>query len=250
MFRRFCAVLLLLVLAVACACAEPMRQAEDYTGSLVIPYDERDSSAGSFTFSYRYPHIDESETGANIVNSFYLEQMDMNETNMLFFADGYAESGETVVKDITYEVRCNDDRFFSVLIIQELRVGENRRVIWEGNTFSRSSKEVGTVYDLPRMLGILDESEQDEFLIDRQTEKASDVVLELMMDMIYENPDHLPYHRNLTFEQLSSLIYPQEDFFLDENGNPVFYAEPGTVADESAGYMVFPIPLEDILDEL
>ena len=250
MFSRFCAMLTLLVLIVVCAGAEPMRQAEDYAGSLFIPYDQNDLSAGSFTFSYRYPHIDESEPGANIVNSFYLEQMDMNETNMLFFADGYADSGETVVKDIGYEVKCNNDRFFSVLMVQELHVGNNRRIIWEGNTFSRGSREVGTVYDLPRILGILDESEQDEFLIDRQTEKAADVVLEIIMDMIYDNPDHLPYFRNLTFEQLASLIFPQEDFYLDENGNPVFFAEPGFIADESAGYITFPISLEDILDEL
>lgn len=244
----FLALVLLLVTSVSMAA--PMKQAEDFSGSIVIPYDEDNPEAGAFTFIYCYPCIDESEPDANIVNSFYREQMDMDETNMRFFADGYAASGIPVVKEISYRITCNNNDFFSVLTVQHLQTGDNDRLIWSGNTFSRRSGEVGSTYDLPRLLGLLSESEQDEFLIERQADKAADVVVELIMEMILDNPDDLPYHYDITFDTLMNYVYPQEDFYLDETGNPVFFAAPGTVADEAEGYMVFPIPLQDILDEL
>ncbi len=230
--------------------ADSLKQADDYSGLLVIPYDETDPGAGSFTFSWKYPCIDDSEPDANIVNSFYLEQIDMDETNMRFFADGYAESGESVTKDISYTVMCNNDEYFSVLLVQDLSVGDRHRIIWTGNTFSRKSGEVGAAFDLPRLLGILDSGEQDDYLIERQSEKATDIVLELIMDQIFENPESIPYYDDITFDYLKSCVSPQEDFYLDEYGNPVFYVVPDTIADESYGYLAFPVALDDILDEL
>ena len=230
--------------------ATPLKQAEDYSGRLLIPYDSTDPAAGSFTFSWRYPCIDESEPDANIVNGFYLEQVDMDETNMRFFADGYADTGIDVIKDVSYAVTCNNDFFFSVLIVQDLAVGDRHRMIWSGNTFSRENGEVGAAFDLPRLLGILEGAEQDDYMIDRQAEKAADIVLEIIMDRIFENPDNIDYFDEITFDYLKDSLSPQEDFFLDENGDPVFFVAPGTIADESLGYIVFPIPLEDIADEL
>ena len=243
-------ILLMSLLIIFCVYADPLNQDDDYSGVLVILYDETDPEAGSFTFSWKYPRISESELDADIVNGFYLEQIDMDETNMRFFADGYADSGESVVKEISYTVTCNNDDYFSVLLVQNLSVGERHRIIWSGNTFSRKHGEVGAAFDLPRLLGILEGAEQDEYMIDRQSDKASDIVLEIIMDRIFENPDDLPYYDEVTFDYLQLYISPQEDFYLDENGDPVFFVSPGTIADESLGYIVFPVSLEDILDEL
>ncbi len=232
------------------ASAGPLLQADDLTGKIVIPYDAETPSAGSFTFSFRYPCIDESEEDAAVINSFYREQMEMDETNMQFFADGYAEMGKNAVKDVSYRITCNSDDYFSVLIIQNLTVGGATRIIWDGQTFSRKRGEIGATFDLPRLLGILDESEQDEYMIERQAGKASDIVLELIMDQIYDNPDDIPYFDEVDYDYLHDFIFPQEDFYLDENEDPVFYAAPGTIADDSAGYVIFHVPLQDITDEL
>ena len=246
---------IILIFAVLCsvvfsASADPLKQTDDFADTIVIPYDDNDTSAGSFTFSFRYPHIDESEADVNVVNSFYLEQIEMDETNMLFLADGYAVSGESVIKDISYELKCNNDDYFSVLIVQNLTVGERRRIIWSGNTFSRHNGEVGATFDLPRLLGILSESELDDDMIDHQAEKAEDIVLEFIMDQIFENPEDIPYFDEVTFDYLKTYVSPQTDFFLDGNGDPVFFISPGVIAEESMGYLVFPIPLDDIVNEL
>ena len=70
--------------------------------------------------------------------------------------------------------------------------------------------------------------------------------------MIQDNPDGLDYG-DLTEETLSYIFFPEENFYLDEDGNPVFYLQPADVfADvpEGTDLFTFPIDLEDILDEL
>ena len=51
-------------------------------------------------------------------------------------------------------------------------------------------------------------------------------------------------------EALGFLLYPEEDFYLDEAGNAVFFFQPGDVKPEAEGPVLVPIPLEDIMDEL
>ena len=70
-----------------------------------------------------------------------------------------------------------------------------------------------------------------------------------MLEQIYDNPDDIPYFDEITYDYLLESVYPQEAFYLDENGNTVFFVDPGVVADESLGYVVFPIPPEDIISE-
>ena len=243
--------LFIVLLSAGIASADPMKQTEDLSGSFVIPYGDGDPAAGSFTFSYRYPCIDDSEPDANAVNSFYRDLVETDETNMVFFADGYAELGISVIKDISYRVTCNNDDYFCALMIQHLTIGDSDRLIWEGHVFSRKSGALGTTVDLPRLLNLLDEAEQDEYLLERQSEKASEVVIEMMLNMIDANPERIPYYYDtITYEYLLDTVFPENDFYLDENGDPVFFVNPGVIADESLGYLLFPIPLADIEEEL
>ena len=53
-----------------------------------------------------------------------------------------------------------------------------------------------------------------------------------------------------TDEELEAAFYPEEDFYLDENGDPVFYLLENTVALPEAGILLVPISLEMLLDEL
>ena len=55
-----------------------------------------------------------------------------------------------------------------------------------------------------------------------------------------------------TEEDLFHVFFPEENFYLDENGDPVFYLQPGDVSPTSGRQPVC-LPshsLEDILDEL
>jgi len=90
---------------------------------------------------------------------------------------------------------------------------------------------------------------RDTWLQERQTEKADACVRALIWERIEDNPEDLPYFDTFTEEDLARIFYPEEDFYLDENGNPVFYLQPG-FAMEGGGLTEIPITLEEILDEM
>lgn len=251
--KRFLSVLsafLILFSAVRTCLADPLMLDTDLVDTLTVLYNPDDPSAGSYTYSYRYPHIAETEPDADKINPFYADQVYTLETNIHFMADGYVDSGKSVAVNVSYECTCNNDQFFSVLIRKESVIGDMVRCVWTGHTFSRQDGLSDATFDLPRLLGILKAGEQDEYQLARQTEKAGRIVREMIMDQIAENPGSLPYFDDFTEEDLLDVFYPEEDFYLNADGNPVFYLEPGIAAEESAGYLVFPVRLEDIADEL
>ena len=105
-------------------------------------------------------------------------------------------------------------------------------------------------YTLPKYLGILESNENDTWIQDRQTGKADTLIREMVWAMIEENTDGVSYYSGFTREELEAQLFPEENYYLDENGDPVFYLQPGVAAPEEAGLLTFTIPLEDILDEL
>ena len=100
---------------------------------------------------------------------------------------------------------------------------------------------------------VLYSTENEEWKQDFQTEKADTLIREMVWDLIEENENNFDYN-GLTEEALSHIFFPEEDFYLDENGDPVFYLQPGDVyydnVPEGVGLITFPLALEDILDEL
>ena len=249
--KRILAFFLILFLAAASALAEPLPLLEDYAEDLVIPYDEADPSFGTFSYSYRYPHPDEEAEGGPEINTFYT---DLIEYDLGFTVPIIQEAfeGFDSATVITYTVTCNNDDYFSVLIRTEKNIPDHSQVTWKGHVFSRKNGISGSTYSLPMLLGILSPTENDEWLQEYQTEKAETLVRQMVWSMIEDNAGDVDYN-GLSEEDLDSFFFPSEDFFLDENGDPVFYLQPYDILDEvpeGTDLFTFPIALEDILDEL
>ncbi len=249
--KRILCILILLLLPAGCALGSPLLLGEDLSGEIAVPYDESNPSAGQYVFRYRYPSIAESEPDAVLVNAFYEYLIsDTLAFGLPMDSEYYAEIGESVLKEITYTVTCNSDAFFSVLIRTEETLPSGTSVVWTGHSFSRENGTPGSAATLPQLLGILATDENDTWLQDRQTDRADRLVRSMLWDQIQLNPDAIPYFDELSEEDLEGLFFPEEDFFLDETGNPVFYLEPGSAAPEDCGLLRFPISLEEIKDEM
>ena len=249
--KKLLALLLIPALLLGSALAGSLPLLDDYAEDVVIPYNQDDPSAGQFEYSYRYPHVDGSAEGGAAINSFYEYKVkDTQDFTIPITGDYYKTEGISSRTEITYTVTCNNGRFFSVLI----RIAETsdgfETVAWEGNVFSLEEGKADSTYTLPQLLGILSFSEDDTWLQDRQTAKAETLVRELVWGMIEADEQGIGYDPEFTEEILQSCFHPEEDFYLDEAGDPVFFLQPGVAAPESAGLLTFPIPLEDILDEL
>lgn len=243
--KRLLSFLLCMVLMGSGALADPLVLLEDYSGEIAESYD----AGGTFTYSYHYPQVAEESEGSVAVNVFYQEllEYDLGFTVPIIQETYEGFDCSTV---ITYTVTCNNDDYFSVLVRKEESFPEFSRVSWTGNTFSMKYPKYDHTFTLPELLGILSVSENDTWLQDRQTAKADTMVREMVWDMIRNNTAGIEYDSNYTFDNLTSDLFPEEQFYLDENGDPVFFLQPGVAADESLGLLKFPIPMEDLLDEL
>ena len=250
MKRVFAAILLFAFLS-STAHADPLPLLDDYAGDIVIPYDDTDPSAGVFSYSYRYPRVDENVDGGAGINVFYQDLIDytVNFTVPMFQDAFEGEDSSTV---ISYTVTCNNDDYFSVLVKTQRINPDRSDCVWKGHVFSRKHGSAGYTYSLPKLLGLLDPDENEEWIQDFQKEKADNLIRDMVWDLIEENKSGIDY-RDLTEETLTYIFFPEEDFYLDENGDPVFYIQPGDVyaeASEQENLLVFPLALEDILDEL
>ena len=240
-----------MVLLCGSAIADPLPMTEDLTGEITIYYNGTDSADGSFTYSYRYPAADPEHPDAAIVNSFFeYEVSDTIGFRAPMDAENWESSGDTVRKDVSYTVTCNNDSYFSVLVYTREITADGDFGSYAGDTFSRTEKKPGYTTTLPQILGILSSYESDTWLQERQTAKADAFVRSMIWERIEDNPDDFPYYEDFSEEDLEYIFYPEEDFYLDESGNPVFFIQPGDAAPPESGLLIFPITLEEILDEM
>lgn len=252
MMKRLLVLLLVLSLLAVTAAADPLVLLEDYSEDIIEPYDEADPSEGTFIFRCRYPCVDDSAEGGAEINSFYEYQLDDTVSNLVpMIQEAYEGYDSSMV--ISYQVTCNNDEYFSVLVCTEKKNPDQEMVYWTGNVFSRKYPSADHTYSLPKVLGILSPDENEEWLQDYQTEKVTNLIRRMVWDMIEDTGAGLVEESGITEESLAHVFFPEEEFYLDEKGDPVFYLQPNDIYDElpeEAELITFPIPLEDIMDEL
>ena len=249
--KRFFLFLLVFSLLSLPALADPLPLLDDLAEDIAEPYDDSDPSAGTFVFSCRYPRVDENAEGGEEINAFYDYLLTDTLSNMVPMLQEAFEGFDSSMT-VTYSVTCNNDDYFSVLVRTEKNNPDQSLVYWEGHVFSRKHPSAGYTYSLPKLLGILAPDENEEWLEDYQTEKADKLIREMLWDRIEESDGSIDYGR-LTEETLSQVFFPEENFYLNENGDPVFYLQPGDIFNDihdNSAPVTFTIPLEDILDEL
>ena len=243
--KKLFSLLLVLMLLMSSALADPLALLEDLSGSVSEPCNGNDLSAGTFVFSYRYPRVsDEGEDGAAI-NAFFRTKAEYLED---FTIPMYR--GENTSTEWTYTVTCNNDDYFSVLLKREKTTEDGTALKWEACVFSRKNPDPGSSYTLPKLLNILAADENEEWIREHQNEKANEAVRGLVWDMMEENEAGIGYYPDYLEEYLLEDFNPEEDYYLDENGEPVFYLNPGVAAPAEFGLLTFPITLEEIDDEL
>ena len=257
-------VLLVFVLASG-VMAEPLSLGQDYTDVITVFYNDSDASDGWYVYSYRYPHalVPENESESNLsaasVNRYYEKKIQEFTVDYIpNQADYFASQHQDVSVEVTYDITCNNNDYFSVLIHKVEEVDGETEETWEGNTFARSSAMIGSLTSLPKLLGILDAGESDEWVEDRQTNKIWEIVCKLVWNMIRENPDGLDYDPCLTEDDIRLIITPEysldHDFYINENGDVVFFILSREILTEEAaeetGIVTFRITLEELDDEM
>ena len=231
-----------ILLLITAANAEPLSLTEDLTDTIRIDLNEK----AAYIYTFAYPQADERDPSAELINTFYQHAArDAAEFEVPMNADYYRgqDLQENITVEISYQVTCNNDDFFSVLI----HTYQGDLETYAGHTFSRKGLKPGSSVALPYLLGLLENGESDTWLQERQTGKADQLVREMIWERLREMDAEL--YPDLEEESLEYGFFPEEDFYLDQEGNPVFYLQPG-FAEDSGSLLVFPVAIEEILDEM
>ena len=243
---------LLLALTVSTgAFADPLAEGEPLTGTVYYP-EGADRENAAFSFSYAYPQFVGGTEAENAINQLY--QYELNDM-LLFTAPMYSdgETGEAPSSmTVSYQLTLNDDDYLCVLFTREQWMGAAASEMLEAHVFGRQGAEAGQVVNLPNVLGTLDFSETDERKVNRAARQASaliyDLVWEIICQQIEEGSD--VYFDDLIREDLEAEFYPENDFYMDGEGNVVFYIQSGMISNQAAGVLYYPFSLAELLSEL
>lgn len=249
--KKVFALLLALLLPLA-ALAEPLTLGTELSGAAFFP-EGSDETTAEYIYRYAYPTVEGEDDVCLTINEFYGYLV----SDALGFAAPMAAeevygSGVQAYTAITTEVTCNNDSFFSVKMVTESFTGAATCSIVSGHVFARTGEHAGSVISLPQLLGVLAADETDTWLQERQTAKADSLVRTLVWEVMQDqlSSGQVAYYDDLTFETFETCFYPEEDFYLDADGNPVFFLQEGTVAPTAEGVLYFPFTLEELLDEI
>lgn len=252
MLRILVLLLTLTLLPFPAGAEETLTFTDDLTGQYVWPVGSTVEDA-SYIYEYTYPQIaGDSILAITINNVFQYEATDALgfECPMIGSSHDPAE-GQMQVR-LDYSITHLSPDYLSVRISKQVNVGDQSTLIIKAFTFALTGDNAGTVTSLPYLLGMVESTENDEWLIDRQTAKADSCARQMVWDMIEKamtDPASTIWP-DLTFETLEWGFYPEEDFYLDEEGQLVFFLQANVIAPVEAGHFYFPISVEDMLDEL
>jgi hypothetical protein len=233
------------------AFAAPLDMNPNLEGTLYFPEGSTADNAG-FTFTYTLPSIVAQNEDDNAINEHFEYMMnDMISFDVPIFAASTADVPGAYLH-VTSQITCNSDEYFCVLVNREsfsgASVGEN----WLAYSFARNSDDAGYVLSLANILKLSAAANDDGLAYERATQKANDLVYELIWDIICEQMDSTAndYFEGLSVEDLHAEFYPESDFYLDQDSNIIFYIQQGMVATETAGLLTFSFSIDELLSEL
>lgn len=250
---RLLTLLLMLTLLIPAGMAEaPLALSDDLCGVYTWPEGAPEAEA-SYVYRYTYPQLSgEGDIALTINNVFDYEASDALGFECPMIGSGHpAEEGQMRV-EITYEIVHTSNKALSVRTDKVMTVGDTRSHIVKGYTFSLTGSRAGTVTSLPYLLGIVQDAETDEWLIDRQIAKAEDCAREMVWALVEQEmkKDGSLIYEDMTLEEFAWGFFPEEDFFLDDKGDFVFYVQENVIAPQEAGPFFFTIPLDELMDEI
>ena len=250
---RILTLLLALTFLPLCGTAEAaLTFSDELVGVYTWPEGASEAEA-SYVYRYAYPQIVGDSAVALTINTVF----DYEATDALGFecpmtgSSHPAEDGQMQV-GITYAVVHLSDKCLSVRTDKTVTVGEQISRIVKAYTFTLTGENAGTTTSLPYLLGVIEDGETDEWLIDRQIAKVDACAREMIWGLIEKDmkQDGSLIYEDMTLEDFEWGFYPEEDFYLDEAGNFVFFIQEGVIAPAEAGQFFYTITLEDLLDEI
>ena len=254
--KKLLTLLLAMLTLFSAASAEGLLTLADPLSGVICWPDGSDEASAVYVYRYTYPQVAGENEIAELINGTYAyEVSDAAGFRVPMNAETLdASAGVQFYTNVSHEITCLNEHYLSVKITSESFLGQSVTTTVAGHTFTLGGgAKTGEVTSLPYLLGLLDEGDlTDEWLKDRQTAKADACVQGLVWAIMEQQmmSGEINYYDELTYEDFSYSFYPEEAFYLDADGNPVFFIQAGFVAPVSEGTLFFPFTMEELLDEI
>lgn len=174
--------------------------------------------------------------GETLINQYYLELAARLEAGQLppgavWSADDQSGGDAPGSWELGYEITRNDAEYLSVVLHLRQLSGGGETETLSADTFLRG--EVPRRLTLSELLGA-EAADGDA--------NVADLVYDLIWEIVQVGMENVEgdYLDSLTLDSVRSALDPETDFYLDENGNIVFFIEPGLLAGEIAGVLLYP----------
>ena len=252
MFRLLILLLALTLLPAASLAESPVTFTDDLTGVYTWPAGASEEEA-SYVYRYAYPQVaGESELAMTINQVFQYEADDALGFECPMNGSAHDPVLGRMEVLLQYEITHLSDEFLSVRVDKTVTVGESISRIVKGYSFMLTGVEAGTVTSLPYLLGVIDPEDTDEWYLDRQTAKADSCARDLVWMLIEKDmrTEGSPIYEDLSFEEFEWCFYPEEDFYLDAEGNFIFFLQENMIAPQEDGQFFYTVTLDELLDEI
>ncbi|MEG2949178.1 MAG: hypothetical protein RR946_00700 [Clostridia bacterium] len=232
-----------------CACAQGLVLAQPMSGSGTIP-EGADEAQASYLYRYEYPQFEALTVADQAINAYY-QAMSQDVGSSLLAQNAEQLQGARQegmppnFSEISYQVTANDDHYVSVVLTARRTTGNAESEAISADTFARDGLYAGTPLTLSQVLGL--EQEGDE--LSSKESVAEGLAYRLVWEILAADLTNIDsdYLDGLSEVGLRTAFSPESDFYLDENGNVVFFIQAGVIAGEVAGILTFPFAPAELL---
>lgn len=246
MKRLLCltAALALCLLANA-ALAQAMVESAPITGSRAWPEGADDATA-AYVFRYAFPQFTADSPQAAAINAYYASlAKDMTDAAEQGADQPATGGGPGAYTELDYRITAATEDYLSVLLTGRQFSGNTETESWTGNVFAITGVYAGQTVSLTQAMGL----EQSDGASATDVSYASGLVYRLVWQIIGDQKamQSCDYFPELTQADLERVFSPESDFYLDADGNFVFYVQSGQIASEVEGVLTYPFSMAELL---
>ena len=232
--RVFVAMLCAVLLPAAAFALQPLE------GQCLWP----DAQAPVCVLRYRFEQIDPQTQADEAVNAHYQALVADLPAQAAMQGEQLGLVGETLEMDITSAVTHLSDRYVSIVQTATTFGGNAESLSLCADTFARDGVYAGQHIGLSQVLGL----ENDDELTTGAT-VAEELAYSLVWQIVSSDSARADsdYQEGLTQQRVRQAFHPETDFYLDADGNIVFFIASGEIAPEVAGVLTFPFAAAELL---
>lgn len=248
--KRLLCLIAALCLCASAALAQTVVEGTPITGACTYP-EGSDVATAAYVFRYAFPQFTADSPQAAAINAYYAALAgDMADAALADAAgqgedqpqDSGAPGGYTA---LDYRITAATEDYLSVLLTSRQFLGNTETESWTGNVFALNGVYAGQAVSLSQAMGL----EQEDGAAASATSYAAQLVYRLVWQIIgdqqaMQSTDYFP---ELTQADLERVFSPESDFYLDADGNFVFYVQSGQIASEVEGVLTYPFSMAEVL---